>query len=215
VDTARAIDEFVDWYCSEPRLALNRTVVLRDRTYPEARELAPGTINFRLGAVRRLAYEAADSGLLIKSRSTAWSKDDRVVCAVYDGTASRCDREMHIFDPEGLRSEQSGDSNSDFRPATLARTIYRRVWEARAGDALPLPAIGADAQVSDPGAVISVLPRRQRRRACDDRHQKKSGFPAESCASLCRAKRHNIPAIGQPARSAPAPAFSHVKQVIH
>lgn len=22
-----AIDEFVDWYCSEPRLALNRTVV--------------------------------------------------------------------------------------------------------------------------------------------------------------------------------------------
>ena len=28
-----AIDEFVDWYCSEPRLALNRTVVLRYRTY--------------------------------------------------------------------------------------------------------------------------------------------------------------------------------------
>jgi hypothetical protein len=24
-----AIDEFVDWYCSEPRLAFNRTVVLR------------------------------------------------------------------------------------------------------------------------------------------------------------------------------------------
>src|SRR6202043_3664837 len=33
-----AIDEFVDWYCSEPRL--------------------------RLGVVRRLAYEAADCGLL-------------------------------------------------------------------------------------------------------------------------------------------------------
>src|ERR1700722_5128566 len=59
-----AIDEFVDWYCSEPRLALNRTVVLRYRTYLEARQLAPGTINLRLGAVRRLAYEAADSGLL-------------------------------------------------------------------------------------------------------------------------------------------------------
>jgi integrase len=55
---------FVDWYCSEPRLALNRTVVLRYRTYLEARQLAPGTINLRLGAVRRLAYEAADSGLL-------------------------------------------------------------------------------------------------------------------------------------------------------
>lgn len=59
-----AIDEFVDWYCSEPRLALNRTVALRYRSYLEARLLAPGTVNLRLGAVRRLAYEAAESGLL-------------------------------------------------------------------------------------------------------------------------------------------------------
>ena len=50
-----AIDEFVDWYCSEPRLALNRTVVLRYRSYLEARLLAPGTVNLRLGAIRRLA----------------------------------------------------------------------------------------------------------------------------------------------------------------
>src|SRR5580700_2683765 len=59
-----AIDEFVDWYCSEPRLALNRTVVLRYRGHLESRQLAPGTINLRLGVVRRLAYEAADCGLL-------------------------------------------------------------------------------------------------------------------------------------------------------
>jgi hypothetical protein len=59
-----AIDEFVDWYCSEPRLALNRTVVLRYRSHLESRQLAPGTINLRLGAMRRLAYEAADCGLL-------------------------------------------------------------------------------------------------------------------------------------------------------
>jgi hypothetical protein len=30
----------------------------------ESRRLAPGTINLRLGAVRRLAYEASDCGLL-------------------------------------------------------------------------------------------------------------------------------------------------------
>ena len=30
----------------------------------ESRQLAPGTINVRLASVRRLAYEAADSGLL-------------------------------------------------------------------------------------------------------------------------------------------------------
>src|SRR5258708_34542557 len=59
-----AIDEFVDWYCSEPRLAFNRMVVLRYRSHLESGQLAPGTINLRLGAVRRLAYEAADCGLL-------------------------------------------------------------------------------------------------------------------------------------------------------
>jgi site-specific recombinase XerD len=61
-----AIDEFVDWYCSEPRLAFNRIVVLvlRYRSHLKSRQLAPGTINLRLGAVRRLAYEAADCGLL-------------------------------------------------------------------------------------------------------------------------------------------------------
>jgi integrase len=32
--------------------------------YLESRQVAPGTINLRLGAVRRLAYEAAECGLL-------------------------------------------------------------------------------------------------------------------------------------------------------
>jgi hypothetical protein len=59
-----AIDEFVEWYCSEPRLSFSKTVVLRYRIHLESRCLAPGTINLRLGAVRRLAYEAADCGLL-------------------------------------------------------------------------------------------------------------------------------------------------------
>jgi hypothetical protein len=40
-----AIDEFVEWYCSEPRLALNRTVVLRYRIHLEQRLYAPSTIN--------------------------------------------------------------------------------------------------------------------------------------------------------------------------
>jgi site-specific recombinase XerD len=60
----QAIEEFIAWYCSEPRLSFNRTVVTRYRIHLESRQLAPGTINGRLAAVRRLAYEAADSGLL-------------------------------------------------------------------------------------------------------------------------------------------------------
>src|SRR3989442_14308335 len=59
-----AIREFVGWYCSEPRLAFNRTVVLRYRIHLEQRRYAPATINLRLAAVRRIAYEAADAGLL-------------------------------------------------------------------------------------------------------------------------------------------------------
>lgn len=59
-----AITDFVDWYCSEPRLAFNRTVVLRYRILLEQKQYAPTTINLRLAAVRRVAYEAADSGLL-------------------------------------------------------------------------------------------------------------------------------------------------------
>jgi site-specific recombinase XerD len=61
---SRSIDDFVGWYCSEPRLSFNKTVVTRYRIHLESRLLAPGTINVRLAAVRRLAYEAADTGLL-------------------------------------------------------------------------------------------------------------------------------------------------------
>ncbi len=49
-----AIDEFIGWYCSESRLAFNRTVVLRYRFFLEEKNLAPSTINVRL----------ADTGLL-------------------------------------------------------------------------------------------------------------------------------------------------------
>ena len=59
-----SINEFINWYCSEPRLSFNKTVVTRYRIHLESCPLAPGTINIRLAAVRRLAYEAADSGLL-------------------------------------------------------------------------------------------------------------------------------------------------------
>src|SRR5882672_2413255 len=59
-----AIREFVGWYCSEPRLAFNSTVLLRYRIHLERRDYAPATINLRLAAVRRVAYEAADAGLL-------------------------------------------------------------------------------------------------------------------------------------------------------
>lgn len=59
-----AIEEFITGCCSEPRLSFNKAVVTRYRIFLESCQLAPGTITGRLAAVRRLAYEAADSGLL-------------------------------------------------------------------------------------------------------------------------------------------------------
>src|SRR6266446_4050455 len=58
-----AIDEFVDWYCSEPRLSLNRIVVLRYRSHLESRQLAPGTVTLRLDW---LAAAAIDRGKLFR-----------------------------------------------------------------------------------------------------------------------------------------------------
>ena len=50
----RAIREFIEWYCSEPRLAFNKTVVTRYRIFPEQAHYASSIINLRLAAVRRL-----------------------------------------------------------------------------------------------------------------------------------------------------------------
>src|SRR5664279_2306525 len=48
-----AIREFIGWYCSEPRLAFNKTVVTRYRIFLEQAHYASSTINLRLAAVRR------------------------------------------------------------------------------------------------------------------------------------------------------------------
>ena len=41
-----AIDEFGDWYCSEPRLSFSKTVVVRYRMHFESRKLAPAQSTF-------------------------------------------------------------------------------------------------------------------------------------------------------------------------
>jgi hypothetical protein len=82
-----SIEEFIAWYCSEPRLSFNKTVVTRYRIHLETRQLAPGTINVRLAAIRRLAYEAADSGLLspeLARRHTACQGSTETGCPSWE-----------------------------------------------------------------------------------------------------------------------------------
>src|ERR1700728_4537646 len=59
-----AIDRFIAWYCSEPRLTFNRAVVVRYRSHLEGLCLSASTINSHLSAIRRLADESAESGWL-------------------------------------------------------------------------------------------------------------------------------------------------------
>jgi site-specific recombinase XerC len=59
-----AIEKFIAWYCSEPRLGFNRSAVVRHRSFLEGLSLAAATINLHLSAIRRLADEAAGSGWL-------------------------------------------------------------------------------------------------------------------------------------------------------
>ena len=104
-----AMEQFITWYCSEPRLALNRVVVLRFRLYLESLGLAAGTIN------QRLAYEAADSGLLspelaagirrvkgvkqLGSRAGNWLNRDqaRLLLEKSDGESLRCTRDVAMI----------------------------------------------------------------------------------------------------------------------
>src|ERR1700722_3267856 len=59
-----AIERFIAWYCSEPRLTFNRSVVVKYRAFLERLSLSAATINLHLSAIRRLADESAESGWL-------------------------------------------------------------------------------------------------------------------------------------------------------
>ena len=58
------LDEFFAWYRQEPRAGFTKATVAAWRVALEARGLRAVSINVRITAVRKLAVEAADNGLL-------------------------------------------------------------------------------------------------------------------------------------------------------
>ena len=58
------LDEFFAWYGQEPRAGFTKATVSAWRVALEARGLGAVSINVRITAVRKLAVEAADNGLL-------------------------------------------------------------------------------------------------------------------------------------------------------
>lgn len=61
---SQALDEFLIWFHDEPGREFNKASVQKYRTELENKGLAPSSINVRLSAIRRLALEAADNGLM-------------------------------------------------------------------------------------------------------------------------------------------------------
>src|SRR3954465_9730106 len=64
------LDEFIAWYALEPRPGFTKATVCSWRVSLEARGLGTVSINVRITAVRKLAVEAADNGLLAPELAT-------------------------------------------------------------------------------------------------------------------------------------------------
>lgn len=60
----RALLDFMAWHAEQGRPALSKALVQAYKAKLQADGLAPSTVNLRLSAVRKLALEAADNGLL-------------------------------------------------------------------------------------------------------------------------------------------------------
>ena len=63
----KALQDFLAWYSAEARPGLSRAIVQQYRSVLESNGLAPASINLRLSAIRKLAAEAAENGLLDRS----------------------------------------------------------------------------------------------------------------------------------------------------
>lgn len=61
---SRALDGFLMWCRDQGATGFTKATVNAYRAHLEAQGLAPSTINLRLAAIRKLAMEAADNGLM-------------------------------------------------------------------------------------------------------------------------------------------------------
>src|SRR6202034_2219010 len=68
------LDEFFAWFSQEPRAGFTKATVSAWRVALEARGLGAVSINVRITAVRKLAVEAADNGLLAPGLASGISR---------------------------------------------------------------------------------------------------------------------------------------------
>ena len=89
-----ALDEFIDWFRQEPRPGFTKATVSAWRVSLEARGLGSSSIIIRMSAIRKLAVEAADNGLLAPELAAGISsREEREIDrASASGTGCRCGR---------------------------------------------------------------------------------------------------------------------------
>jgi site-specific recombinase XerD len=61
---SKALEDFLVWHAEQGRPPLSKALVQRYKAVLEENGLAPSTVNLRLSAIRKLAAEAADNGLV-------------------------------------------------------------------------------------------------------------------------------------------------------
>ena len=91
-----AIREFIDWYCSEPRLAFNKTVVTRYRIFLEQAQFASSTINLRLNATSGLSRALNEGANWPTRRSQTPARFAWTTFWPYDWTASAAMAEIRL-----------------------------------------------------------------------------------------------------------------------
>lgn len=123
-----SLDDFAAWLASQPDRYFDRGAVLQYRAELEIKGLLPSTVNVRLSAIRRLASEAADAGLLsaqmaaailrvrgpkrLGTRSGLWLTSDQAdaLLALPDTGCSSGKRDLALLSTligSGLRREEA------------------------------------------------------------------------------------------------------------
>src|ERR1035438_9489289 len=140
------LDELFEWYGREPRPGFTKATVAAWRVALEARGLGAVSINVRITAVRKLAVEAADNGLLapelasgiVRVKGVAskgvrlgnWltARQAQTLLNAPDATTTKGLRDRrHLGSPPGLRTAavRSGGARHRTRP-TAGRTLVHR-----------------------------------------------------------------------------------------
>lgn len=77
-DYGRALKDFMAWYVSTGQTQLNKAAVNAHVAYLKAQGVTDSSINQRLAAIRKLANEAADNGLIDENVAQAIGRVDNI-----------------------------------------------------------------------------------------------------------------------------------------